>query len=187
MKIYIKYMVSRRCKILVQDELHKLGLHYETVELGEVEIKEPITDEQRDRLGAALVKSGLELMNDKRAILIEKIKNIIVQIVHYTDDGLKTKNSDFISEKLGHDYTYLANLFSETTGTTIEHYIIAQKIERVKELLLYDELSLTEIANKLGYSSLGHMSNQFKKSTGLTPTYFKQLKQYKRRLALEDV
>ncbi len=187
MKIYIKYMVSRRCKILVQDELRKLGLQYGAVELGEVEVKGPITSEQREILGVALLKSGLELMDDKRAILIEKIKNIIVQIVHYTDEGLKTKNSDFISEKLGLDYTYLANLFSETSGITIEHYIIAQKIERVKELLLYDELTLTQIANELGYSSVGHLSNQFKKATGLTPTYFKQLKQYKRRLALEDV
>ena len=187
MKIYIKYMVSRRCKILVQDELLKLGLHYGAVELGEVEVKGPVTAAQRDQLKAALLKSGLELMDDKRAILIEKIKNIIVQIVHYTDEGLKTKNSDFISEKLDLDYTYLANLFSETTGITIEHYIIAQKIERVKELLLYDELTLTQIANDLGYSSVSHLSNQFKKATGLTPTYFKQIKQYKRRLALEDV
>ncbi len=187
MKIYIKYMVSRRCKILVQDELLKLGLQYGAVELGEVAIKGAITAEQREILGVALLKSGLELMDDKRAILVEKIKNIIVQIVHYTDEGIKTKNSEFISESLGFDYTYLANLFSETTGITIEHYIISQKIERVKELLLYDELTLTQIANDLGYSSVGHLSNQFKKATGLTPTYFKQVKQYKRRLALEDV
>lgn len=187
MKIYIKYMVSRRCKILVQDELHKLGLQYGAVELGEVEVKGGITDEQRNHLGKALLKSGLELMDDKRAILIEKIKNVIVQIVHYTDEVLKIKNSEFISDKLSHDYTYLANLFSETTGITIEHYIIAQKIERVKELLLYDELTLTQIANELRYSSVSHLSNQFKKATGLTPSYFRQIKQYKRRLALEDV
>ncbi|MDQ2769165.1 MAG: AraC family transcriptional regulator [Bacteroidota bacterium] len=187
MKIYIKYMVSRRCKILVQDELHKLGLQYGAVELGEVVIKGSITAAQRHALAAALLKSGLELMDDKKAILIEKVKNIIIQIVHYDEGGLKTKNSDFISENIGLDYTYLANLFSETTGTTIEHYIISQKIERVKEFLLYDELTLTQIANELGYSSVGHLSNQFKRVTGLTPTYFKHIKQYKRRLAIEDV
>ncbi|MFD1468305.1 helix-turn-helix domain-containing protein [Hymenobacter caeli] len=187
MKIYIKYMVSRRCKILVQEELHKLGLQCGAVELGEVEVDGVITDEQRDHLGRALLKSGLELMDDKRAILVEKIKNVIVQIIHYTKEEIRIKNSEFISDKLNHDYTYLANLFSETTGITIEHYLIAQKIERIKELLLYDELTLTQIANSLRYSSVSHLSNQFKKATGLTPSYFRQLKQYKRRLALEDV
>lgn len=187
MKIHIKYMVSRRCKMVVQEELDKLGLHYGAVNLGEVEIKTPLTTDQHEQLGTALLKSGLELLDDKKATLIEKIKNVIVEMVHYTDEGPKTKNSDFISDKLHYDYTYLANVFSETTGTTIEHYIIAQKIERIKELLLYDELTLTQIASSLGYSSVSHLSNQFKKATGLTPTFFKKLKEYKQRLYLEDV
>lgn len=186
MKLYIKYMVSIRCKMVVKAELDALGLHYGTVDLGEVEIRGNISSEQRDHLGLALRKSGLELMDDKRAMLIEKIKNVIVEMVHYREELPKVKNSDYISEKLGHDYTYLANMFSEATGMTIEHFIIAHKIERVKELLLYDELNLTEISYKLNYSSVAHLSNQFKKITGLTPTFFKQLK-HKRRIPLEDV
>ncbi len=182
-------MVSIRCKMVVKSELDRLGLHYGIVELGEVDIKEDISDEQRDLLRLALLRSGLELMDDKKAILIEKIKNVIVEMIHYHDEvgPLKVNFSDFLSEKLQHDYTYLATLFSEVTGITIEHYIISHKIERVKELLLYDELNLTEIAYKLNYSSVAHLSNQFKKVTGLTPTYFKQLKQYKRRISLENL
>jgi AraC-like DNA-binding protein len=185
-KLYIKYMVSIRCKMVVKAALDALGLYYGTVDLGEVEIRGNISGEQRDRLGLALRKSGLELMDDKRAMLIERIKNVIIEMVHYREELPKIKNSDYISEKLGHDYTYLANVFSEVTGTTIEHFIIAHKIERVKELLLYDELNLTEISYKLNYSSVAHLSNQFKKVTGLTPTFFKQLKR-KRRIPLEDV
>jgi AraC-like DNA-binding protein len=175
--------------MVVKSELDRLGLHYGLVELGEVDIKEDITEEQRDLLRLALLRSGLELMDDKKAILIEKIKNVIVEMIHYHDDEgpLKVNFSDYLSEKLSHDYTYLATLFSEVTGITIEHYIISHKIERVKELLLYDELNLTEIAYKLNYSSVAHLSNQFKKVTGLTPTYFKQLKQYKRRITLENL
>jgi len=182
-------MVSIRCKMVVKSELDRLGLHYGIVELGEVDIKEDISDEQRDLLRLALLRSGLELMDDKKAILIEKIKNVIVEMIHYHDEvgPLKVNFSDYLSEKLQHDYTYLATLFSEVTGITIEHYIISHKIERVKELLLYDELNLTEIAYKLNYSSVAHLSNQFKKVTGLTPTYFKQLKQYKRRISLENL
>jgi AraC-like DNA-binding protein len=179
-------MVSIRCKMIVQATLDKLWLHYGTVDLGEVEVKENITTEQRDEIKTALLKSGLELMDDKKAVLIEKIKNVIVEMVHYTDELPRTKNSDYISEKLQYDYTYLANLFSEAAGSTIEHYIIAHKIERVKELLLYDELNLTQISYKLNYSSVAHLSNQFKKVTGLTPTFFKQLKN-KRRITLENV
>jgi len=179
-------MVSIRCKMIVKSELDKLGLHYGTVELGEVEVKENITPEQLEQLKIVLLKSGLELMDDKKAILIEKIKTIIVEMVHYADELPKTNNSDYISEKLNHDYTYLANLFSEATGITIEHFIIIHKIERVKELLLYDELNLTEISYKLNYSSVAHLSNQFKKVTGLTPTFFKQLRD-KRRTTLENV
>ncbi|MBE0645883.1 MAG: AraC family transcriptional regulator [Bacteroidetes bacterium] len=185
MKIYIKYMVSIRCKMVVKAELDKLGLLYGAVDLGEVEIKGKITAAQRVKLKTELARSGLELMDDKRAVLIERIKNVIVEMVHYSDEVPRVKNSEYISIKLNHDYTYLANIFSETTGATIEHFIIAHKIERVKELLLYDELTLTEIAYRLNYSSVAHLSNQFKKVTGLTPTFFKHLK-YKKRKVLES-
>lgn len=187
MKIYIKYMVSLRCKLMVKSVLKDLGLRYGAVELGEVEIIEPISQTQRDRLKVKLAKSGLELMDDKKSMLIEKIKNIIVEMVHFKDEVPKFNFSDYLAEKLDLDYTYLAGLFSHATGTTIEHYIIAHKIERVKELLLYDELNLTEISYRLNYSSVAHLSNQFKKVTGLTPTYFKHLKLHKRRIALEDL
>jgi len=179
-------MVSIRCKMVVKTELDKLGLSYGLIDLGEVEILENVTTEQRQQLKTGLLKSGLELLDDKKAVLIEKIKNVVVEMIHYGDELPKTKNSDYISEKLQHDYTYLANLFSEATGTTIEHFIIAHKIEKVKELIIYDELNLTEIAWKLHYSSVAHLSNQFKKVTGLTPSFFKSLKQ-KKRIALEDV
>ena len=179
-------MVSLRCKMIVQATLDQLGLHCAAMELGEVEIRETITAEQHEQLKFTLSKSGLELMDDKKAILIEKIKNVIVNMVHYTDELPKLKNSDYISQKLNYDYTYLANLFSEATGITIEHYIIAHKIERVKELLLYEELNLTQISYKLNYSSVAHLSNQFKKATGLTPSFFRQLK-HKKRTTLEDV
>ena len=186
LKLYIKYMVSIRCKMIVKSELERLGLHHGIVDLGTVEVDEDITVKQRDRLKVALLKSGLELMDDKKAMLIEKIKNVIVEMVHYNDEVPKTKNSEYISEKLNHDYTYLSNLFTEVTGITIEHFIIAHKIERVKELILYDELNLTQISYKLNYSSVAHLSNQFKKITGLTPSYFKQLKN-KKRTPLEDM
>jgi AraC-like DNA-binding protein len=186
MKLYIKYMVSIRCKMVVKSELEKLGLHYMVVDLGHVEIREDMTAGQREHLKIALLKSGLELMDDKKAMLIEKIKNVIVEMVHYTDEVPNVNFSDYLSEKLNYDYTYLANLFSEVTGITIEHFIIAHKIERVKELLLYDELNLTQISYKLNYSSVAHLSNQFKKVTGLTPTFFKKLKE-KKLTALEDV
>jgi len=173
--------------MVVKAALDSLGLHYGAVELGEVEIKENINPDDREKFRKLLLVSSLELMDDKKSMLIEKIKNLVVEMVHYTDELPDINISDFISEKLHHDYTYLASLFSETTGTTIEHFIIAHKIERVKELLLYDELNLTEISYKLNYSSVAHLSNQFKKVTGLTPTYFKQLRQFKRRIALDNV
>lgn len=179
-------MVSIRCKMLVKTELDKFGLDYGTIDLGEVEVKGNITEEQREQLKTNLLMSGLELMDDKKAILIEKIKKVIVEMVHYEDELPKVKNSDYISEKLHYDYTYLANLFSETTGTTIEHFIIIHKIERVKELMIYDELNLTEISYKLNYSSVSHLSTQFKKITGLTPSFFKSLKQ-KKRIPLENM
>jgi AraC-like DNA-binding protein len=179
-------MVCIRCKMVVKSELEKLGLHYISVDLGEAEIKENISPEQLNKFSEGLKKSGLELMDDKKSILVEKIKNIIIEQVHYTDEQIKTNLSDFLSEKLNYDYTYLANLFSEVKGTTIEKFYLSHKIERVKELLVYDELNLTEIADKLHYSSVAHLSNQFKKITGLTASHFKKLK-HKRRNTLEDV
>jgi len=170
----------------VKSELENLGLHYSSVELGEVEIKENISAEQREQLNIALKKSGLELMDDKKSILIEKIKNVIVEMVHYSNEELKTNFSDYLSEKLHYNYAYLADLFQEVQGTTIEHYIILHKIERVKELLVYDELTLSEIAYLMHYSSVAHLSNQFKKITGLTPSHFKKLRD-KRRNTLEDL
>ena len=186
MKLYIKYMVSTRCKMVVKEELKKLGLHFILVDLGVVDIMEDITAQQREQIRIALLKSGLELMDDKKAVLIEKIKNVIIEMIHYTDELPKTNFSDYLSEKLNYDYTYLANLFSEVQGTTIEKFIISHKIERVKELIIYDELNLTEIAWKMHYSSVAHLSNQFKKITGLTPSHFKKLKD-KRRQPIEDI
>jgi AraC-like DNA-binding protein len=186
MKLFIKYMVSIRCKMLVKVELERLGLHYNTVELGEADIMGEITEEQREQLNHALGKAGLELMDDKKAMLVERIKNVIIDMIHYSDEPPLTKYSVYLCEKLNYDYTYLANLFSEVRGMTIEHFIIIHKIERVKELLVYDDLNLTEIAEKLHYSSVGHLSNQFKKTTGLTPSHFKRLKE-KRRSNLENL
>jgi AraC-like DNA-binding protein len=172
--------------MLVKEELQKLGLHFVNVELGSVEIMENMTQTEHDQLKTALLRSGLELMDDRKSILIERIQNIITEMVHYTDDLPKTNFSDFLAEKLDYNYTYLANIFSETKGITIEHYIILHKIERVKELIIYNELSLSEIAWKLHYSSVAHLSTQFKKVTGLTPSFFKSLR-HKKRLTLEDV
>lgn len=179
-------MVCIRCKMVVKDELTKLGLHYTIVELGEVEILENISPSQHDQFKTALLKSGLELMDDKKSVLIEQIKNVIVELIHYSEEPLTMNFSNFLSQKLNHDYTYLANLFSEVQGTTIEKFIITHKIERVKELLVYNELNLTEIAYLMHYSSVAHLSTQFKKITGLTPSHFKQLK-HKRRSMLEDM
>jgi AraC-like DNA-binding protein len=178
-------MVCIRCKMVVKSELEKLGLHNSIVELGEAVIREDISSEQLDRLNIALKKSGLELMDDKKSILVEKIKAVIIELVHYNEEQIKINLSDYLSEKLNHNYTYLANLFSEVKGTSIEQFYLVHKIEKVKELLMYDELNLTEIAYKLNYSSVAHLSNQFKKMTGLTPTYFKNLK-HKRLSTLEN-
>ncbi len=179
-------MVSQRCKMLVKDELRKLGLHFIIVELGEVEIMETLSLAELETLRSSLKESGLELMDDKRAVLIEKIKKVIIEMVHHSDEIIKVNFSHYISEKLQYDYTYLSNLFSEVQGTTIEQYIIAHKIERIKELILYGELNITEIAWKLNYSSVAHLSNQFKKMTGLSPSHFKQLKENKRK-PLEEI
>ncbi len=179
-------MVSLRCKMLVKAELKGLGLHYICVDLGVVDIVEDITPEQRALLKVNLLPSGLELMDDKKSMLIEKIKIVITEMIHYNDELPKVNYSEYISKVMGYDYTYLANIFSEVKGITIEHYIIAHKIEKVKELLLYDELNLTEISYKMNYSSVSHLSTQFKKVTGLTPTFFKNLKD-KRRNTLDNV
>ncbi|MBL7857371.1 MAG: helix-turn-helix transcriptional regulator [Cyclobacteriaceae bacterium] len=186
MKLYIKYMVSMRCKMIVKEALAKLGLRYVVIDLGMVEVLEDITVQQREALRSDLLQSGLELMDDKRSILIERIKNVIIDMIHYSEELPKTNFSDYISEKLQHDYTYLSNIFSEVKGITIQQYIIIHKIEKVKELLLYDEFNLTEIAYKLHYSSVAHLSNQFKKVTGLSPSFFKQLKQ-NRTINLENL
>jgi len=186
MRLYIKNMVCIRCKMVVKSELTKLGLHFINVDLGEVEIKEDLTEDQLKEFGDALKMSGLELMDDKKSILVERIKAIIIEQVYNTDKELRINLSEYISEKLNHNYSYLSNLFSEVKGTTIEKFYLAHKIEKVKELLVYDELTLTQIAWKLHYSSVAHLSGQFKKMTGLTPSHFKTLK-HKRRIALGNM
>ena len=179
-------MVSNRCKTAVKEELRNLGLHFIVVDLGEVEIMENISMEQREILKAKLLPSGLELMDDKKAMLIERIKNVIIEMVHHSNEIIKVNFSDYLSEKMNHDYTYLSNLFSEVQGTTIEQFIISHKTERIKELIIYGELNITEIAWKMGYSSVAHLSSQFKKVTGLSPSHFKQMKD-KRRSPIEEI
>lgn len=179
-------MVSIRCKMVVKAELQRLGLHFVTVNLGEIDVLEDITPVQRENLKMALKAFGLELMDDKRAILIDRIKAVVIELIHYGDEIPKKNFSNYLSEKLDYDYTYLSNLFSETEGTTIEQFLINHRIERVKELILYDELNLSKIANKLNYSSISHLSHQFKKVTGLTPTFFKSLK-FKKRQTLDNM
>ena len=179
-------MVSARCKTAVKEELKKLGLHFIVVDLGEVEVMEDLSKDTRETLKANLLLAGLELMDDKRAVLIERIKNAIVEMVHHSNQIIKINFSDYLSEKLTHDYTYMANLFSEVQGTTIEQFIISHKVERIKELIIYGELNITEIADKMNYSSVAHLSNQFKKVTGLSPSHFRKLKD-KRRSQIEDI
>lgn len=185
-KLYIKNMVCIRCKMVVKAELEKLGIDYILIELGHVDIASQISSEQMSQLDIALKRFGLELMDCKNSVLIEKIKCIIIETVNYSEDKIKVNLSDYISDKLNYNYTYLASLFSEVTGITIERFYIGHKIEKAKELLVYNELNLTEIAFNLGYSSVAHLSNQFKKYTGLTPSHFKKLKN-KRRLMLENL
>lgn len=186
MKLYIKNMVCIRCQMVVKSELEKLGLHYRNVKIGEANIIENILPEQLEKLDIAFKKSGLQLMDNKKSILVEKIKNAIIELVHYSEEQIRVNLSDYLSEKLNYDYSYLANLFTEVKGTTIEKFYLTHKIEKVKELIVYDELNLTEIAYKMHYSSVAHLSNQFKKFTGLTPSHFKKLKN-KRRDTLEEV
>lgn len=179
-------MVSLRCKMMVTKELEKLGLEHSIVELGTVDLRQEITDNQRLELAENLRSAGLEVMDDNKSILIEKIKNVIIEMIHHTDEVPKVNYSDHLSQMLGYNYTYLSNIFSEAKGTTIQQFIILHKVERVKELILYDELSLSEIAYKLHYSSPAHLSNQFKKITGLTPSFFKKMK-HKRQQNLENM
>lgn len=179
-------MVCIRCQMVVEAELEKLGLHYSYVNIGEAGIIGELKPDQLALLATALKKSGLLLMDDKKSILVEKIKNAIIELVHYTEEQIKVNLSEYLSDKLDYDYTYLANLFSEVKGITIEKFYLTHKIERVKELIVYDELNLTEIAYKMHYSSVAHLSTQFKKVTGLTPSHFKKLKN-KRRDTLENV
>lgn len=179
-------MVSFRCKMKVEEELKKIGLHYISVNLGMVELVDEITFEQREILKKNLLKSELELIEDKKNILIERIKNVIVEMIHYSEDIPRINYSEFLSQKLNHNYTYLANIFSEVTGSTIQHFIILHKIEKVKELLLYNELNLTEISYELGYSSVAHLSNQFKKITGYSPSQYKLLKNV-RKVNMENM
>ncbi|MDR6564293.1 MULTISPECIES: AraC family transcriptional regulator [unclassified Arcicella] len=186
MTLYIKYMVSLRCKMIVKDVLKTLVLHFIVVDLGEVEIMEDISVEQTKQLKIALLSAGLELIDDKKSELIEKLKIAIKEMVYHNDEETgKTNISDYLSEKLNQEYTHLANLFSEVQGTTIEQFIIAQKVERIKELIIYGELNFTKIAYKMNYSSVAHLSNQFKKVTGLSPSHFKELKEKRQNTILE--
>lgn len=179
-------MVSTRCKIAVKEELKKLGLHFIFVDLGKVEIMENISELQKKNLKTALLRLGLDLMDDKRTELIEEIKSSVIQMIHYSEETVKVNFSVFLSEKLNFDYTYLSNLFSEVQGTTLEHFIISHKIERIKELIIYDELNITEIARMMNYSSVAYLSNQFKRITGFSPSQFKQLND-KRRNPIEEI
>ena len=186
MILNIKNMVSNRCKMIVKSELEKHGLHYITVELGEVEIMENVSLEQKNKLNKDLKKSGFVILDDRKSILVERIKNIIIELVHYSDEQLKINFSDYLSERLNYDYTYLANLFSENQGNTIEQFLIAHRIERVKEFIIYNELNITEIAYKMHYSSVAHLSNQFKRMTGMTPSHYKNLR-HKTRKSIEKL
>ena len=179
-------MVCIRCQLVVKSVLEKLGLKYRYVKIGEADIIGDIQQEQLEQLKVNLKKAGLSLMDNRKSILVEKIKNVIIELVYYREDQIKVNLSDYLSEKLNYDYTYLVNLFSEVKGLTIEKFYLTHRIEKVKELIVYDELNLSEIAYKMHYSSVAHLSNQFKKYTGLTPTHFKNLKN-KRRETLEDV
>lgn len=186
MKLYVKYMVSRRCKMMVDNELKKLGITAVVVGLGEVEVLDDLTPEQKVELKKNLLESGLELLDDKKMILIDRVKTIIVEMIHYSEELPLVNYSDYISDRMHLEYNYLSDTFSVVTGITIQQFIINHKIEKAKELILYDELNITEISQKLHYSSVAHLSNQFKKVTGLTPSFFKQIKS-KRQGNLEDL
>lgn len=174
-------MVCNRCIMVIQNELEKLSLGFTQIKLGEVDLTRELSSEERKSLEAVFILLGFEVIDDKKSRIIEKIKNIIIDLVHHKDNDTKMNLSDLLSDQLNHDYNYLSNLFSEVEGTTIEKYFIAQKIEKIKELLVYDELSLSEVALRLNYSSVAYLSNQFKKVTGLTPSHFKQIREEKRK------
>ena len=181
MKIYIKNMVCNRCKMVVKSELEQLGLQPLTVELGEVELKEELTSEEKELINTRFLELGFELIDDKKSRLIERVKNLVVELVHHSEEQLNMNVSDYLTQYIPMEYKYLSNLFSEVEGTTIEKFYIAQRLERVKELLVYDELSLSEIADQMGYSSVAYLSTQFKKVVGLTPSHFKSIKASKRK------
>jgi YesN/AraC family two-component response regulator len=180
-------MVSLRCKMVVHEELLKLGLHEISIDLGKIVIQEEITKIQREEFRNAILLFGLELLDDKREILMEQVKNVVTELVHYTVEAPLVNFSVFLSAKLGYDYIYLANLFSELNGCTIEHFLIANKIERVKELLLEDEMNLSEISYVMHYSSVSHLSAQFKKVTGVTPSFYKHTCDYSDRQFVECI
>ncbi|HEX8016266.1 MAG TPA: AraC family transcriptional regulator [Flavobacterium sp.] len=179
--LFIKNMVCNRCILVVQNELDKLGLEASNIKLGEVSLVKDLTTKEREAIESALDPLGFQVIDDKKSRMIEKIKNVIIELVHHQDNDVKTNLSDVLSDALHNDYNYLSNLFSDIEGTTIEKYFIAQKVEKVKELLVYDELSLSEIADRMNYSSVAYLSNQFKKVTGLTPSHFKQIREDKRK------
>lgn len=179
--LYIKNMVCNRCKMVVKAALEQLNLNASSISLGEVTLDNELTGEVKQQLEAALQDVGFELIDDRKSRIIERIKTLIIELVHQNDGDLKINLSRFLSEQLHHDYNYISHLFSEVEGTTIEQYFIAQKVERVKELLVYDELTLSEISFRLNYSSVAHLSNQFKKVTGLTPSHFKKIRTEKRK------
>lgn len=179
-------MVCQRCKLVIKSLFESLSFNIVSLELGEVEISSDVTEAEKNNINKALQELGFELMDDKKSRLIERIKNIIIELVHHNPEQLKTNLSDYLSSKLFQDYNYLSNLFSEIEGITIEKYFIAQKIEKVKELLVYDELSLSEISYRLHYSSVAYLSSQFKRVTGLTPSHFKLLSGVK-RMSLDKV
>ncbi|MCU0444448.1 MAG: helix-turn-helix domain-containing protein [Microscillaceae bacterium] len=181
MTIYIKNMVCQRCVMAVEQILKSQNIDYQSITLGEVEILKDLDKAQKSALSIQLQSIGFELIDDKKSQMIEKIKNLVIDLAHYSNNQLKVNLSHYLADKLAYDYKYLSNLFSEIEGITIEHYYIAQKIEKVKELLVYNELSLSEIAFQLGYSSVAHLSNQFKKVTGLTPSHFKNIQTDKRK------
>lgn len=180
MKLYIKNMVCNRCIMVVESEIRKFGLHPRRVQLGEVEIEEDLNEEEKLAFDEALQQLGFELISDRKSRLVQHIKTCVLELVYKKQELGNLNLSQYLANNLGHDYSYLSNLFSEIQGSTIEQFFISQKIERVKELLVYDELSLSEIADLLGYSSVSHLSKQFKKITGLTPTFFKNIKEHKR-------
>lgn len=182
MKLSIKNMVCNRCIMVVRQELERMNLIPNRIQLGEVELKEELSDLQINHLRDQLAEKGFELLDDRKTMIVEKVKNIIVEVIHGADEvDLKINFSNLIRQKLHIDYNYVSTLFSNTEGVTIEQYIILQRIERAKELLVYNELTLSEISYKLGYSSVQHLSTQFKKVTGLTPSHFKSIKENKRK------